>query len=46
MFLAFDMSFIMPSSIVQPHGGEAGGRLGSCRSFSSRYLDQLLIISL
>jgi hypothetical protein len=29
MFLAFDMS-IMPSSIVQqPHGGEAGGRLGS-----------------
>jgi len=33
MFLAFDMSF-MPSSIVQPHGGEAGGRLGSCRSLA------------
>jgi hypothetical protein len=32
MFLAFDMSIIMPSSIVQPHGGEAGRRLAaSCR---------------
>jgi hypothetical protein len=33
MFLAFDRS-IMPSSIVQPHGGEAGGRLASCRRWA------------